>query len=198
MTVVRPLLASPVVAEKWDEPSALQEFSVRGLAGHLVRAALTVEMYLDTENEAAGEPISPAAYFLNYKGDISSQLNTGVRQRGEEAARGGHGHVVELFDGLIHRLGERLEREPAERIVALPNARMQLDQYLVTRLVELVIHADDLAVSVGLDTPTFSTEAMDVVIGCMLDIARLRQGDLSIIRALSRRERDPGEALRVF
>ena len=55
------LLATPEVEAKWDEPSALAEWSVRGLAGHLVRATTSVEMYLDADPDPAGEPISVGA-----------------------------------------------------------------------------------------------------------------------------------------
>jgi Mycothiol maleylpyruvate isomerase N-terminal domain len=199
LAAVRPLVASPNVAEKWNEPSVLSEFSVRGLAGHLVRASFTVELYLDSDTTVAEDPISPAQYFANYPADIDAPLNVAVRARGEDLASEGHRHLVGLFDDLAARLQIRLRAEPSDRIVVgARGAVMKLDDYLVTRLVELVVHADDLALSVGLDATPFPGEGLDIVIGCLLDIARYRHGDLAVIRAFSRRERDAVEALRVF
>ncbi|HCG03547.1 MAG TPA: hypothetical protein DEV93_23800 [Chloroflexi bacterium] len=199
LAAVRPLVASQNVAERWNEPSVLSEFSVRGLTGHLARAAFTVELYLDAESTILGDPISPAEYFANYPADIDAPLNVAVRARGEELASQGHEHVVGLFDELAARLRDRLQREPSDRIVVgARGAVMRLDEYLVTRLVELVVHADDLALSVELGVTELPREALDIVIGCMLDIARYRHGDLAVIRAFSRRERDVVAALRVF
>lgn len=37
------LLASPALAERWEQPSVLEHWSVAGLAGHLARAVFTVQ-----------------------------------------------------------------------------------------------------------------------------------------------------------
>ncbi len=42
------LLADPAVAAAWDEPSALAEFSVHGLAGHLALQVSHVSRVLET------------------------------------------------------------------------------------------------------------------------------------------------------
>ena len=73
-----------------------------------------------------------------------------------------------------------------------------LDEYLVTRTVELVTHIDDLAASIDVPTPTLPEAALVTAVDCMVEIARLRHGDLAVVRALARRERDPLAALRVF
>lgn len=44
---VTPLLGSPTLAARWEEPSALERFRVSGLAGHLLWATTSVEAYLD-------------------------------------------------------------------------------------------------------------------------------------------------------
>jgi hypothetical protein len=199
LTAVRPLLASSEVAARWDEPSALREFSVRGLAGHLVRATLNVEKYLDRAEPAGEEPISAAAYYANLDRDISSLRHVGVRQRGELLAAGGHERLIAEFDRLATCLEERLRRESDDRLVrVVGDAVLRLDDYLVTRTVELTVHADDLAVSVGLDYPTLPPGALDVTLATLLDTARHRHGDLVVLRALSRRERASGEVLPVF
>jgi hypothetical protein len=74
---------------------------------------------------------------------------------------------------------------------------MRLDDYLETRLVELVVHDDDLATSV--DVPTeLPGEALELAIDHLVAVARFRHGDLAVVRALARRERDISEALRVI
>ncbi|MDQ2744017.1 MAG: maleylpyruvate isomerase N-terminal domain-containing protein [Chloroflexota bacterium] len=199
LAAIRPVVASPQVAARWDEPSMLPEFSVRGLAGHVARASLTVDTYLDRPQPAGGVPISPAAYYANLDADIASSLNIGIRQRGEELAAAGHERLVAEIDRLAARVEERLVREPDDRLLMVAgNDLMRLDDYLVTRIVELTVHTDDLALSVGLDSPTFPPEAIDITIDTLVGIARNRHGDRAVLLALSRRERDTVNALRVF
>ncbi len=199
LAAIRPIVASPQVVARWDEPSALPEFSVRGLVGHLARAALTVDTYLDRPQPAGGVPISPAAYYANLTADIASPLNRGIRQRGEELAAAGHERLAAEIDRLAARLEERLAREADDRLLVVAgNDLMRLDDYLVTRIIELTVHADDLALSVGLDAPALPPEALDTTIDALVAIARDRHGDLAVLRALSRRERDTVNTLRVF
>jgi hypothetical protein len=52
----------------------------------------------------------------------------------------------------------------------------------------------------GLDepAPSFPEGATGRAVQILVDVARLRPGDPAVLRALTRRERDPGEALRVL
>ncbi|MFA5884848.1 MAG: hypothetical protein WDA60_13420 [Acidimicrobiia bacterium] len=51
---------------------------------------------------------------------------------------------------------------------------------------------------VNLDAGIPDAEAATLVIHCLVDTARRRHGDLAVVRALTRRERDVHDALRVF
>ena len=75
---------------------------------------------------------------------------------------------------------------------------MTVDEYLRTRVVELVVHADDLAASVGVAPMAPRPETGKIAIDALVDVARIRHGDLAVLRALARRERDPVGALRVL
>jgi hypothetical protein len=80
---------------------------------------------------------------------------------------------------------------PDHPIVVFDRWRLRLDQALITRLIELAVHLDDLAVSLDLPTPAISEPAADLVITALARIAAGRHGTLPLIRALSRRERAP-------
>jgi Mycothiol maleylpyruvate isomerase N-terminal domain len=192
------LLSSPEVASKWTEPSALRHWSVKGLAGHLARATISVERYLDAP-PPDGEPLSPAQYFaaaLEGDRDVTSALHTDVRDRGDEAAAVGHAAVVADHAAALERLIVRLSEEPQDRRVAVfKGLVMNLDQYLVTRLVELVVHMDDLAVSVSVPTPPVPPEAYELAIDALVNLARLQNGDAAVLTALARAERDDIDAL---
>jgi hypothetical protein len=194
------VLRLPGVEERWDEPSALEHFSVRGLAGHLVRATGSVEAYLDRGMPDA-PPVSAAEYYAAAvdSTDLQSELHVAIRGRGEEMAAEGYAALVAKLDAVIERLGARLADEPADRRMEVYKGLVvTLDDYLVTRLVEQLVHCDDLAVTVGADTPAFPPAAVDLVFANLVEVARVRHGDLAVLRAFTRRERDQVAALRVF
>ncbi|HEX2294565.1 MAG TPA: maleylpyruvate isomerase N-terminal domain-containing protein, partial [Actinomycetota bacterium] len=103
--VAADLLAAPEVGAAWDSPSALPEFSVRGLAGHLLRATGSVEAYLD-RGEPDGEPVGAAEYYVRAveEPDIHSEVHRAIRQRGEDEAAGGFEAVRDRSYGLLDRL----------------------------------------------------------------------------------------------
>ena len=194
------LLARPEIVRRWEDPSALAHWSVRGLSGHLMRATASVQTYLDGP-EPDAEPISPAAYYAAAvdEDDLTGPLHTEVRQKGEESAAGGPAEVVGRLEETIGTLDERLRSESPERRVAVFRGLvLQLDDYLITRILELVVHIDDLAVSIDVPTPELPEAALDRSIDCLIGIARHEHGDLAVLRALARRERDAVSALRFF
>src|SRR5918999_171097 len=135
------------VGARWEEPSALEHFSMKGLAGHLVRATGSVEAYLDRP-EPEGAPISAAEYYAAAVDttDIQSELHVAVRAKGEAEAAEGHAALVQKLDGIIERLETRLATEPVtRRMEVFKGLVLTLDDYLLTRLVEQVVHCDDLA-----------------------------------------------------
>ncbi len=198
---VRPLLDEPALTASWESPGALELMSVGALAGHLVRAVATVERYLD-EPPSEAPLLDAPGYLMSVDGladEITSELHRGIRARAEAEARGGPEGVRATWDGAMRSLRRRLPDEPADRRVAVLGGRaMLLDQYLVTRLLELVVHGDDLAASLGVEPPPFDTEATGLVVECLLEVARRRHGDLAVVRAFTRRERDVVQALRVL
>ena len=201
-TTARAVIAAPEVAAGWDEPSALAQFTVRGLTGHLGRCAWIVEQYLD-----AGIPVdavdvgNSVGYYaaVVLTPDLDDALNTSIRDRGEDEAASGRDAVRERLDATLARLSDRLATLPADtRVAAIAGVTLDLDEYLVTRIVELVTHTDDLAVSVGIGSPETDPDAATLVVHCLVDVARRRHGDLAVVRALTRRERDLPGALRAF
>jgi hypothetical protein len=198
------VLALPEVAERWEQPSALRLLSVRGLAGHLLRGAGTVDVYLDRPEPSGAEPISAAAYYARVlpalAEDISSApIHAAIRERGEEQAAGGPERLAAEGAAICLRLRERLGAEPEERLVSVYQGTViRLDEYLVTRLIELTLHVHDLCISVGVPTPELPEAARAAAIDTLVEVARQRHGDVAVLDALARRERDRIAALRVM
>jgi Mycothiol maleylpyruvate isomerase N-terminal domain len=199
----RALIASREVAAKWREPSALDGLDVGAVAGHLARAGFVVTAYLDASEPGVGsdtaELVTADQYFERALATASNDLHAGIRARAAEEAADGQEALVARVDATLHALDERLASEPAHRAVrVIGGLVLPLDEYLVTRMIELVVHSDDLAVSVGLDTPDFDALTMACVIGCMLAMVRARHGDIAVMRSFARRERDTVNAIRAF
>jgi hypothetical protein len=80
---------------------------------------------------------------------------------------------------------------PADRVVDLGDWALTLDDFLLTRVLEVVVHADDLAVSLGVATPALPVAATDAAVELLARLAVWRHGPVAVVRALARRERAP-------
>lgn len=191
------LVASDEVRRRWSQPSALRGYEVGGLAGHLARAVLTVESYLDAPEPAEDRALSTAVdYFVAVLGahdPVDSEFHSAVRRRGAEAAADGPEVLTASLRAATARLRDRLRAiDPAhKRVVVLQDLTLTLDEYLRTRVAELLIHLDDLAVSLGLGSPDVPGDACRVVAGLLGELAAVRAGGLATVRSLARAERHP-------
>lgn len=188
------LLSHRAVAESWEAPSALAQLTVGGLAAHLAGQVTQVPPVL--EAAVVHERVSLAEHFARSTwtdGHLDSDVNTYIRRSAEEAAAAGATALAAAAGEALDQLRVRLPGVRDERVVQLPWGpwALDLDDYLVTRLVELAVHADDLAVSVGVDTPALPAEASRTVIDVLCGMAARRHGPAALIRALSRAERAP-------
>ena len=186
------LLRSPTLAERWERPSALAQFRVSGLAGHLARAVFNVERWLAELPQEGGTPIEAVAYFLagaDPAPELDDAVPRRIREVGEQEAAGGPAALAKEFDAARARLAAQLPNMPLDSPVGVFAHVLPLDQCLLTRLVELVVHLDDLAVSLEAPTPSVPAEATEAVTACLTRIAVARHGFLPVMRTLARRER---------
>jgi len=66
---------------------------------------------------------------------------------------------------------------------------LTLDDFCRTRLIEVLLHLDDLAVSVGESRPETDPEGVAIVVDIIEGIARHLHGDWEVLYALARSER---------
>jgi Mycothiol maleylpyruvate isomerase N-terminal domain len=198
------LLESGEVAGRWAGPSACEGFTVGGLAAHLGWQVQSARWSVESERPAANAAISDLTAHYGRAAWIGTGLdspaNVGIRDTGEQRAQVGAVETArvtrEARDYLAKQFASLAPGEP----IAMPWAEgrvLTVEDLLTTRLLELVIHSDDLAVSVGVPTPEVPESAYARVIGLLTRLSVRVNGPLAVLRALSRSERAP-ESISAF
>jgi mycothiol maleylpyruvate isomerase-like protein len=189
------LLTDPAVAESWDKPSALAEFTVRGLAGHLASQVFVTRQRLAAQSPE-GECVPVLEHYARTQWigvGLDHEISVAARRGSEDAAAGGAAELARQATAAVVELSGLLPRQPADRLVQATGGTwlLTLPDFLLTRLVEIAVHADDLSVSAGIDCPPLPTRAADTVLGLLTRLAERRHGTTAVLRALSRAERAP-------
>lgn len=189
------LLADPAVAAAWDEPSAIADYSVRGLAGHLAGQVFLTRDRLAAE-PPEGECVPVLEHFTRPEwagADPDHPLHAVMRRGAEDTAAAGAEDLAHRTAAAVVELSGVLPGQPPDRLIEATGGPwlLTLPDFLLTRLVEITVHADDLAASAGLGTPPMPTRVEDTVLGLLTRLAARRHGTAAVLRALSRAERAP-------
>jgi hypothetical protein len=182
------------VAEAWGMESACAGMTVGGLSHHLLRQAVVAAELV------TAEPGPPPIPLLDHyqqapwvKGGHDDPANVSIRTRSDEQAAAGVEAVLAEARSALDRLPALLASARIPEAVFIPWQGWSLttDDFLTTRLMEDVVHSDDLAASVGLPTPEFPEPALTPVLGLLTGVAVRRHGQAAVVRALSRPQRAP-------
>jgi uncharacterized protein (TIGR03083 family) len=189
------LLADPAVAAKWADPSALEGFSVAGLAGHLASQVLMLPDTLQGPTPVKA-PIPLLEHYTRVTwidAGVDAEVNVGIRETGERRAADGPADLAAAVASTAAGLRDALEAAGEELTVSPPAGPwgLRLDDFLVTRMMEIAVHSDDLAYSVGIPTPELPPSIVDPVLALLTALAARRHGTPALLRALTRAERAP-------
>jgi hypothetical protein len=189
------LLGQPGVAEAWERPSALAEMTVGGLAGHLAYQIFSVGPALE-EPASAQAPIPLLDHYARavwVGAPLDGDANTGIRTRGEEIGSEGARALRDRAGAALAGQRTRLAGLPADQAVFMPQTdwALSLGDFLITRMLELTVQLDDLAVSVGLPARELPDAVFDPVLTLLARLAVRRHGQAAVLRALTRTERAP-------
>ncbi|MGW7753295.1 sterol carrier family protein [Streptomyces violaceusniger] len=124
-----------------DAPTRLGGWTVRELVAHLAMAVTSVVRLLAQPAPPAREVTVNgwAAALAAHSGPIDEE--TRALAAGED--------LGELLERAEARFAEAASVAPGDRLLATRVGAMRLEDYLVTRCVELVVHADDLTAATG-------------------------------------------------
>ena len=195
-------LADDAVAEAWETDSILPEMTVGDVGGHLLAVLIMFDRRYDVPTPADIVPVDPVGGYAEVRLADPSDLDRPPfrvpREGGRRVSARGHAAVVAQFADTLARLDARLRADGPDRPILVGDGTvpMTLRAFTTTRIVELVVHADDLAESVGGAIPPLSDDAAAIVIDHFVLAVRHRVGDATTIRALAGRS-DP-DALRAL
>ncbi|MBO0898362.1 maleylpyruvate isomerase N-terminal domain-containing protein [Cellulomonas sp. zg-ZUI22] len=186
------LVDRPEVAARWPEPSALPRMSVGALAVHLGNQVVRVAQVLALE--PGDLPVLADAdehYARSAWPTAAPEDPVNDRSADGQAAAAGPQALHDRVAAQREVVRRVLTDGTAPDVVPVPWAgwAMRREDFLLTRLLEVVVHADDLAVSVDVATPTFPPEVFDPVRDLLVRLAVARHGQARVVAALTRRER---------
>ena len=176
--------------------------TVAALAGHLLHSGILMvdEAFAITE-VPVGKPITAARLLSWTPLEGESPVHDGVRAFAESQAIKGRDELVERARASLKR-GEAAVADASPNMALAfpwtPSLSMTLVEFLRTRILELVVHGDDLAHSVGVEQLPFERDAIDLACHLGVDINLERYGSAAVLRSLFRRDRNSLDALRTF
>jgi uncharacterized protein (TIGR03083 family) len=157
------LVLDPLVGRSWTDPSPLAGYSVGGVAGHVL--SLMVGFHHRLRAPAAAVDLIP---YIEWYGPAlrSDEPHQDLIDMGEKLAEVGPQAVAAQLADVSGALIGAIRAVPAGLAVPLrssPRSGVGVEDFLRTRFVEVVVHANDLASGAGLPRPRFSEFARAVV-----------------------------------
>jgi hypothetical protein len=190
--IAHDLVGRGEVAAGWPRPSVLPKMSVGALACHLgrqpVRAAELLAVRTDVEPlESAQAHYARAAWVRSSSPDDPAN----DRSSDDAAAELGAAALEVQVAEAIAAVRGLLTAGTAQDIVLVPwqGWSLRRPDFLLTRMLEIIVHCDDLALSVGIATPSFPDDVFTPVQDLLVRLAVARHGQSAVISTLTRRER---------
>lgn len=153
------LLGSAEVAAGWGSASACEGFTVGGLSAHLGWQVQSARWAVESERPGAGAGVTSLTEHYARAAWVGAELdapvNAGIRDTGERRAASGAAEQARLAREARDALAGAFAGLSPGEVVAVPwieGRAMTARDVLATRVLELLIHTDDLAVSVGVAT----------------------------------------------
>jgi hypothetical protein len=189
------LVGNPAVAAAWAQQSVLSGLTVGGLARHLVSQPECAVEFLCAEAPPNAELLSLKDYYARVDwllADVDAEENTSIRDTFNELSLPGHAASVAILDRARTELPGAMTAAGPSTYVPWQACLLQLDDFLVCRMLEIVVHADDLAASIGHPTLRFEDDVLDPVLALLASLSAQRRGQDAVVRALARTERAGG------
>jgi hypothetical protein len=191
-SVTLDLIQRAEVRDQWQQQSSLPKMSVGALACHLgrqlVRAADLLPVSTDVPPlDSADVHYERAAWVTTTSPDDPPN----DRSTDDAEAALGAGALKDRTAAALAKVRELLSTGTAADAVLIPwqGWSLRRSDFLLTRMLEIVVHADDLAISLDIPTPEFPSEIFTPVCDLLVRLAVKRHGQSAVISTLTRSER---------
>jgi hypothetical protein len=199
------VVRSDEVKAAWTAPSALTRMSTGAVAAHAVHGVRRLEQTLQESEPTGRRQVEMLEYYgPNRMADSEDDdpLFVTLREGAEKQAARGRDAVLEAGTRSVAALRDLLPRSAADRavpVLRVPDGQVALSDYLRTRILELMVHGDDIVASVGeWPGPEPPAEALRVCLDVCLELAEARAGGMAALRSFTRGERATPGTLRVL
>jgi hypothetical protein len=200
------LVKRPEVAQRWSEPSALERMSVGAVAAHGLGNLEQVLDNCERPEPATSRFLGIVEYTRSARLDKREDLDKFVGHAiiidtAEQAASEGPGPVIERAERWLEQLRWVLPAQDPDKHVYLPRLPPMagsLAMMVANRANELIVHMDDVAVSVGVPTPPIRPAAAAMALTVLVSVSRKINTDLELIRVMARAERAKPDAARAI
>ncbi|AUG78473.1 hypothetical protein CFP65_3687 [Kitasatospora sp. MMS16-BH015] len=149
-----------------DRPTRLGEWRVRELVAHLAFCLEWLPRHLADEVPAGAA--LPLTDWVGVTRTAAPAIGAVAQELAAGAFGGAPAELAAEFDAAADALLAVLDTDPSRRLV-IRFGPMLVGDFLVTRLVELVVHADDLAAALGLPEFPHARQALAAVSRLLAD-----------------------------
>ncbi len=194
--LISELVARDEVTAAWTRESSCAGMTVGGLTRHLAGQPLLVVTRLkaDDSEDTGAETIELLEHYARaswVREDLDGETNRSIRETSDRQASDGPDAAVAELSRVRTELEPVLADPPPFTFIPWQGWSLATDDFLVTRLMEMVVHADDLAASVDVPTPQFGPTVLDPVFRLLTALAVRRHGQDALVRTLARPQRAP-------
>jgi hypothetical protein len=176
--------AALIGADQWGDVGT-DRWTVLELFAHTARGMNVIGDYLDVElDPSTTATVDGASTYFRIALSIEG-VHEGVAQRAVTAVEQYRDDPLSAAHEVADRIGERVASTPDDRVMKVFFETIRFSDYLVTRVVELVLHTFDLQLACGLEltAPATSLEFVDDILISLVD----RAEPLALALALSGR-----------
>ncbi|WP_420112865.1 maleylpyruvate isomerase N-terminal domain-containing protein [Pseudactinotalea sp.] len=160
-----------------SEPSTLPGWSIADLVAHLGRVMDSISALRPAGPDDDGDPLSLSAYLATYATADAEYFDRLARELTASIANAPLDHLDRMAERAFADI-EALTAAPDadQAVVVARRGPIELPDFLMSRLIELVVHGYDLAPTLPLPTPVDPT-ARRLVAQALIEVARQRTGE---------------------
>jgi uncharacterized protein (TIGR03083 family) len=157
------------------EPSTLPRWTIADLVAHLGRVMDSISALRSLTPGEDADPLSLAEYLATYAEADPGYFDQIAHDLAASIADDPLDHLDRMAEAAFSHIDELREDRPDDVVVLARRGAIRLPDFLMSRMIELVVHGYDLAPALPLPTPVDPT-ARTLVAEALMGVARERTG----------------------